>query len=73
MCNCNQQRIQYNAYENQNPKGMVKVKLITKNSLLVNGDLTGRSYIFRKINDINWVDKRDAMGFAKIKDLQLIS
>lgn len=72
MCNCNPQRSQYNTANNQNPIGMVKVKLITNKSIVLNGNITGRAYVFRKINDINWVDKRDALSLMETQDLQLI-
>jgi hypothetical protein len=72
MCNCNQQRSMYFDANNQNPKGMVRVKLIKNESIVLNGDITGRTYIFRAINDINWVDKRDAMSLTESQGLQLI-
>ena len=72
MCNCNQQRAMYSQANNQTPKGMVKVKLTENKSLVLNGDITGRTYIFRNINDINWVDKRDAMSLTAINGLQII-
>jgi hypothetical protein len=72
MCNCNQQRSMYFETNNQNPKGMVRVKLIKNESVVLNGDITGRTYIFRAINDINWVDKRDALSLTESQGLQLI-
>ena len=72
MCNCNQQRSMYTASNNENPKGMVRVKLIQNESIVLNGNITGRTYIFRVINDINWVDKRDAMSLSESQGLQLI-
>jgi hypothetical protein len=72
MCNCNQQRSMYSAANNQIPKGMVRVKLIKNEPVVLNGDITGRTYIFRAINDINWVDKRDAMSLTESQGLQLI-
>jgi len=50
---------------------MVKVKLIENSALVLNGDVTGRMYIFRNINDINWVDKRDAISMKGTKGLQI--
>ena len=72
MCNCNEQRSMYSAVNDQIPKGMVKVKLIQNEPVVLNGDITGRTYIFREINDINWVDKRDAMSLTKFQGLQVI-
>jgi len=72
MCNCNQQRSMYSATNNQIEKGMVRVKLIKNEAVVLNGDFTGRTYIFRVINDINWVDKRDAMSLTEAQGLQLI-
>ncbi len=71
MCNCNQKRAIYSSGNNQSQKGMVKVKLIEDNALVLNGNITGRMYVFRNINDINWVDKRDAMSMKEIKGLQI--
>ncbi|WP_264564755.1 hypothetical protein [Flavobacterium sp. N3904] len=72
MCNCNQQRSTYSAANSQIPKGMVKVKLVKNKPIVLNGDFTGRTYIFREINDINWVDKRDAISLTNAQGLQLI-
>jgi hypothetical protein len=72
MCNCNQQRSAYSAANDQNQKGMVRVKLVKNEAVVLNGDITGRTYIFRAINDINWVDKRDAMCLTESQGLQLI-
>jgi hypothetical protein len=71
MCNCNQQRATYSAPE-QAHKGMVKVKLVGAPSLIINGDVTGRMYVFRNPDDINWMDKRDAMHIEHVKELQII-
>ena len=71
MCNCNQQRATYLSENNQPPKGMVKVKLVKNNSLVVNGDVTGRMYVFRNLDDVNWVDKRDAMNMKEMNELQV--
>ena len=72
MCNCNQQRSMYSAANNQNPREVVKVKLIKNEPVVINGDFTGRTYIFREINDINWVDKRDAVSLTDMQNLRLI-
>ena len=73
MCNCNQKRALYSSKEDPAQKGMVKVKLVENNPLVVNGNITGRMYVFRNINDINWVDKRDATAIKKINGLQVFS
>jgi hypothetical protein len=52
-------------------KGMVKVKLIQNNPLLLNGNITGRIYVFKEINDINWVDRRDVMSMKETTGLQI--
>lgn len=71
MCNCNQQRLMY-SNTNVTPKGMVRVKLVEDKAIVLNGNITGRTYIFREINDINWVDKRDAMSLTESQGLQVI-
>ena len=72
MCNCNQKRAFYSTGNDQSQKGMVKVKLVQNNALELNGAITGRMYIFRNLNDINWVDKRDAINMKEINGLQII-
>lgn len=71
MCNCNQKRAMYSQANNASPKGMVKVKLTENNPLVLNGDVTGRTYIFRNLNDINWVDNRDVLSMKDINGLQI--
>jgi hypothetical protein len=72
MCNCNQKRTQYASQSNATPKGMVKVKLITNNPMVLTGDVTGRMYAFRTLDDINWVDRRDALGMKDVEGLQIL-
>jgi hypothetical protein len=72
MCNCNQQRAAYTSQNNPAQKGMVKVTLIENKPLVLNGDITGRMYVFRNINDVNWVDRRDAISMRKIKEIQIL-
>ncbi|HQY52492.1 MAG TPA: hypothetical protein PK294_11215 [Ignavibacteria bacterium] len=48
---------------------MVKIKLKGKDPLVINGSITGRTYIFKSTGDINWVDRRDAGDFEFIKDI----
>jgi hypothetical protein len=71
MCNCNQQRALY-AANNTGPKGTVKVISIAEASTVINGDITGRMYVFRNKNDFNWVDKRDAISMKENKSLQVL-
>jgi len=71
MCNCNQQRTVYSSGNEPSQKGMVKIKLMINKPLVLNGDITGRMYVFRNIHDINWVDKRDAMSMKGIEGLQV--
>jgi len=71
MCNCNQKRAMYSSEIAQLQKGMVKVKLIQNNPLLLNGNITGRIYVFKEINDINWVDRRDVMSMKETTGLQI--
>ncbi len=72
MCNCNQKRTLYSQEHNANNKGMVKVKRIENSPLVINGDITGRAYVFRGLNEINWVDKRDALSMFEKDGLQLV-
>ncbi|WP_348797067.1 hypothetical protein [Flavobacterium adhaerens] len=72
MCNCNQKRSAFTNMSNQNPIGMVRVKLVKNEAVVLNGNITGRTYIFRTINDVNWVDKRDALSITAYQGLQLI-
>lgn len=71
MCNCNQKRMMISTGNNQPPKGMEKVKLIENTPMVLNGDVTGRMYVFRELNDFNWVDKRDLMTMKEIPGLQI--
>jgi len=72
MCNCNQKRTMYSSDNERSQQGSVKMKLIQKNPIVLNGDITGRTYKFEKINDFIWVDKRDVKSMDKITGLQII-
>lgn len=72
MCNCNQKRTQYSQSTQSSKVGMVKVKLTENKSMVINGAYTGRAYIFRKLNELVWVDKRDAMSMDVISALHVI-
>jgi len=72
MCNCNQQRMMYSSGNSHSQNGMVKVQLIQNNPHVLNGNITGRTYVFRKINDINWMDRRDVMSMKETTGLQIL-
>lgn len=78
MCNCNQKRTAFNAKNlqgnaNQDAhQGMNQMKLVQQGPMEINGDITGRKYIFKKKDDINWVDKRDVINMREIKGLMMI-
>jgi hypothetical protein len=71
MCNCNQERAEYSKAETQSQKGVVKVKLMLDTPIEINGSITGRTYVFRKVNDSNWIDRRDVMSMNGIAGLQI--
>jgi hypothetical protein len=71
MCNCNQKRAMYTSENNQLQKGKVKVMLINNTPMILNGNITGRMYVFRNLNDVNWVDKRDVISMKEINELQI--
>jgi hypothetical protein len=62
----------YSQENNSNKIGMVKVKRTDNSPLVINGDITGRAYVFRALNEINWVDKRDAIRMSEKGGLQLV-
>ena len=72
MCNCNNKRAAYTAQNNQLQTGMVKVKLVADVPMVLNGNITGRMYVFRNINDTNWVDQRDVLSMKQTAGLQII-
>ena len=57
---------------NHSQIGMVKVKLIQNTSFVFNGNITGRMYVFQKIGDLLWIDKKDAVNLSDSKVLQVI-
>lgn len=71
MCNCNNKRTAYASANNQPPTGMVKVTLLAEKAVVLNGNITGRMYVFRHINDTNWVDRRDVMSMEPVEGLQV--
>ncbi len=73
MCNCNQQRASYTSEQKSEQTGMIKVTLVGNKPIVIYGDITGRMYIFRKKNDSNWVDKRDAVSFSGVEGIKISS
>lgn len=73
MCNCNQKRVEYSSEKSPLQKGMVKVMLTENAPRVLNGDFTGRMYVFRNQNDFNWVDKRDAIGMKHMQGVQVMT
>ncbi len=70
MCNCNQQRAAYTTqYHSQPQKGVVKVKLTGNKPIVISGNFTGRTYAFRKTNDMNLVDSRDMISMKEMDGL----
>lgn len=72
MCNCNQQRVLYTSAIPQQQRGMAKVKLTVNRPIMFNGNITGRLYEFKKINDIKLVDRRDLAGMENDNGLQVL-
>src|SRR5689334_24960892 len=72
MCNCSKSTITYSTTEDNRRKGSVKVKLTGEKPLVLNGSITGRMYIFRNMNDINWVDRRDALEMKDHSSLTIL-
>jgi hypothetical protein len=71
MCNCNQNRAAVARDSVHSPRSVVKVMLVENTPVSINGNYTGRTYRFKNINDINWVDKRDIPAVKDIKGLQI--
>jgi hypothetical protein len=75
VCNCNQKRAAYsstNTNQEVAPMGTRQVKLIKDGVYTITGNITGRVYVFKKMNDVNWVDQRDMLSMQNIKELQII-
>ncbi len=71
MC-CNQNRVRYTNENKHAQKGMIKVILVGNTPIAIHGDISGRTYKFRKIKDSNWVDARDVVSMKEIKGLQIL-
>jgi hypothetical protein len=50
----------------------VAVKLTGAGPITITGSVTGKIYSFRKTNDVNMVDKRDAVYMRNIGTLSVI-
>lgn len=72
MCNCNNNRANYSLQKGEDKRGMVKVKLTGNQTQVINGDITGRTYIFNKKNEVQWVDMRDVDSLKGVKSLKIL-
>jgi len=63
MCNCNENRRVITHATQRNNRGKVKVTYLLKAPLKYAGDYTGRTYVFKTKNSVQWVDERDAKYF----------
>lgn len=75
MCNCNQKRAALSSTNTSHevaPMGTRQVKLIQEGTFSITGNTTGRVYVFKKMNDVNWVDQRDLLYMQNVKGLQVI-
>lgn len=73
MCNCNSKRTSYLTHPAPNKRGMVKIILIENPPRVLNGEITGRTYIFSKLQEILWVDKRDSYQMQAVPGLQILT
>ena len=71
MCNCNQNRAVIAKESEHSPRSIVKVMLVENTPLAVTGNYTGRTYRFKNINDVIWVDRRDIPSVNDRKGLQI--
>jgi hypothetical protein len=75
VCNCNQKRAAYssaNTNQEAAPMGVRQVQLVKEGPFTITGNITSRVYVFKKINDVNWVDRRDLLQMENVKELQVI-
>ncbi|MCX6316753.1 MAG: hypothetical protein NTW29_05655 [Bacteroidetes bacterium] len=63
--------MQYSSTATEQQKGMIPVRLLTETPLSLNGNITGRMYIFRNNGDTIWVDKRDAPYMKELPALEV--
>jgi len=76
MCNCSRGRTNQprNAQiRNTGQNEMVKVQLVEDSPVVFYGSYTGRAYRLNNMNQISWVDKRDAANLSGIKGLRVFS
>jgi hypothetical protein len=69
MCNCNQKRAAFKQVPDAYYRNMIKMRLQNEDQVVVNGSITGRTYIFKTKGDINWVDKRDLNDFSNHQNI----
>jgi len=69
MCNCGQKRMSLKTNENAAYINTVKIKLTANKPVVIHGDITGRTYIFKAKSDINFVDRKDLEGIGRYKYL----
>ena len=72
MCNCGQKRMTLKKNPEAVYKNSLKVILTDSKSVVINGNITGRTYIFKDKGDINYMDKRDFIEIKNIKNLSRI-
>ncbi len=72
MCNCNQKRTTTNFGNQISNQSVAKVKLITEDPVTITGNITGRQYAFRYVNEINLVDPRDLQGLKGMHNLLIL-
>jgi hypothetical protein len=77
MCNCNKGRKSLAASSgatstSRSISSQVAVKLTGAGPITITGSVTGKIYSFRKTNDVNMVDKRDAVYMRNIGTLSVI-
>jgi hypothetical protein len=78
MCNCNKGRSSYNANRNNvatrntsSSNEMVKVQLMENSPVVFYGSFTGKAYKLKSVNDLAWVDKRDAENLKGVRGLRV--
>jgi hypothetical protein len=76
MCNCNGRKSLVTSSgvtsTSRSTGSQVAVKLIGSGPIIITGSVTGKIYSFRKTNDVNMVDKRDAVYMRNIGTLSVI-
>ena len=73
MCNCGKKRANYSSSNNLPKEGAVEIRLIGRSALKVIGEITGRTYVFRRRGASYWVDEKDLEGIKNMDGIQVIS